>query len=111
MLTTALLMNLLSRLLAWVRRNLWLTVCIALALVLLLVWMSGDETKPVKVDVPYEEINAVQKERDGDIANTFNAIDNQRAKDDAKIANSKKKPIRTGNVTANQLEEMLNANR
>lgn len=93
----------------WLRKNLWVFgFGLLLFIILYSLFCGGRDTKPeINIVSPQKEVNAIQRERDETISNSFNAIDSQRERDDKKIEETQTKPRKRGNVNARELEEML----
>lgn len=93
----------------WFAPRPWVAAVGFLGIMVVLLAFCGRRDKTPVIDIvsPQAEVNAIQRERDGKVANSFNSIDAQRERDDAKIKETTNRPKRKGNVNAQQLENML----
>lgn len=89
----------------------WIVAVVVLSLVVILLWMSKEKPINVEIDDKTETIENIQKKKDERIDSEFNSIDERRRKDDELIRNAQTKPVRNGNVTADELERLLNGKR
>lgn len=109
MVVLAYLYSFATRLFYWLKGNPWVAVTFLLSLVAFgLIFCKREKPKPV-IDIvsPQNTVNQIQRERDENIRETFNAVDERRRRDDERIKETRNRPRRKGDVNAGDLENML----
>lgn len=100
-----------SKALEFAVRNRWLVAVVLLSLLVVILWVRKDKPINVEIKDKTETLNQIQDKKDAEIGENFNTIDAIRDRDNQVIKNTQTKPSRNGNVTANQLERILNDQR
>lgn len=92
----------------WALHNGWIAVTIALSILVIFLFLWGRKPRvDVEIRNPAGQVANLQENRDVRVESIYNGIDATREADDNRIRQAQNRPVRNGNVTAEELEDIL----